>query len=53
MRLARALEDKKFDVRLRDQKVDEGILKKDEILAYEKQLVDDEENADYMDVEDR
>ena len=45
MRLHRALEDKKMDVRLRDKMVHEGELGKKEVQDYYSELPDDASNA--------
>jgi hypothetical protein len=45
MRLSRALEEKKLDVRLRDKLVHEGTLTKSEVDEYLNSLPDDESRA--------
>ncbi len=45
MRLARALEDKKFDVRLSDKYVSDEKLSKKDLEAYRESLPDDAANA--------
>ena len=45
MRLTRALEDKKMDVRLVDKMLHEGRLDHQEVKSYYEQLPDDAENA--------
>jgi hypothetical protein len=45
MRLSRALEEKKMDVRLRDKLIAENKITKDEVGKYKKVLVDDSKNT--------
>jgi hypothetical protein len=52
MILKEALNDKKFDVRLRDRLNSEGKITKEEMDAYLKQLDDSSANADIQELED-
>ena len=48
MRLSKALEDKKLDVRLRDKLVHEGKLTKQDCESYLSSLPDDNSNATFI-----
>ena len=50
MRLSKALEEKKLDLRLRDKLLHEGRLNKSEVGDYLESLPDDTENAAYAKV---
>lgn len=53
MRLAKALEEKLLDLRLRDKLIAEGKVTKTQVEEYLKKLSDDEENSEMTEVSQR
>lgn len=52
MELLKALNDKKFDLRIRDRKVEEGLVSKGEVDNYLDELVDDSDHFTLISVDD-
>jgi hypothetical protein len=52
MNLKEALDDKKFDVRLRDRLVAEGKITQQELETFKKSLNDDEDNSSTIQIDD-
>lgn len=52
MRLARALQEKLMDVRLRDKLIGEGKISKEEVQKYLDSLNDDTKNATWTEADD-
>ena len=52
MRLKQALDEKKFDVRLRDKLLAEGKISHDELVNYQKSLEDSVDSMTYTETEE-
>jgi hypothetical protein len=52
MNLKEALDDKKFDVRLRDRLVAEGKITQQELETFKKSLNDEEDNSSTIQIDD-
>lgn len=53
MRLAKALEEKLLDLRLRDKLIAEGKVTKAQVQEYLNKIADDEENSEMVEVSQR
>ena len=49
--LSRCTEEKEFDVRIVPRKLSKGLMLQEEVEKHNKKLVDDSENADYLNIE--